>query len=176
LIKETEAILDAEKKRLEEKQKKTRQEMEAFVDLNITYKFVDGGKEAWNDVPILFANDRQRYTKSVNSSVTNNEGEILELKNQIQLLKQERSTFESQAKQLQALKKEESKLQLQIKERNIRNKSASLSDHSCDTFCSVHMLIRKSGSQLSPSTTELINLSASTMNRLIDKSISISFF
>jgi chromosome segregation ATPase len=118
LRKETEAILDAEKKKLEEKQDKTQQEMEALVDLNITYKLTGGGKDAWKDVPILFIDDKQRYTESMNSSATHNEDEILELKKQIQLLKQERSIFENQAKQLQSLKQEESNLQLQIKERD----------------------------------------------------------
>jgi chromosome segregation ATPase len=103
---------------LEQKQDKTQQEMEALVDLNITYKLTGGGKDAWNDVPILFIDDKQRYTESMNSSATHNEDEILELKKQIQLLKQERSTFENQAKQLQSLKQEESNLQLQIKERD----------------------------------------------------------
>jgi hypothetical protein len=101
LIKETEAILDSEKKKLEEKQDKTQKEMEALVDLNITYKLTGGGKDAWKDVPILFADDRQRHTQLVNKSVKNNENEILELKKQIQLLKQDKNTFESQAKQLQ---------------------------------------------------------------------------
>jgi hypothetical protein len=91
LIKETEAILDAKKKKLEAKQNKTQEEREALVDLNITYKLTG----AWNDVPILFADDRQRYRQLVNKSVTNNENEILELK------KQYKNTFESQAKQLQ---------------------------------------------------------------------------
>jgi chromosome segregation ATPase len=116
LIKETEAILDSEKKKLEEKQNKTQQEMEALVDLNITYNLVDGGKNAWKDVPILFIDDKQRYTQLVNNSPTNKDQEILELKKQIQLLKQERNTFESQAEQLQSLKQEESNLQRQIKE------------------------------------------------------------
>jgi uncharacterized protein YhaN len=108
LRKETEAILDAEKKKLEAKQNKTQEEMEALVDLNITYKLTGGGQNAWKDVPVLFIDDKQRYTESLISSVTNKDQEILELKKQIQLLKQERSTFESQAKQLQSLKQEES--------------------------------------------------------------------
>jgi hypothetical protein len=61
--------------------------MEALVDLNITYKLTGGGQNAWKDVPILLITSKQRYTKPVNSSVTNNEGEILKLKKQIQLLK-----------------------------------------------------------------------------------------
>jgi chromosome segregation ATPase len=116
LIKETEAILDAEKEKLEEKQNKTQQEMEALVDVNITYKLTGGGKDAWKDVPILLATSKQRYTEPMNNSATNKDQEILELKKQIQLLKQERSTFENQDKQLQSLKQEESNLQLQIKE------------------------------------------------------------
>jgi predicted RNase H-like nuclease (RuvC/YqgF family) len=104
LIKETEAVLDAEKKKLEEKQNKTQEEMEALVDVEITYKLVDGGKEAWNVVPILLANDRQRYMKPV--------------KKQIQPLKQDKNTFESQAKQLESLKQEKTNLELQIKEKD----------------------------------------------------------
>jgi chromosome segregation ATPase len=117
LIKETEAILDSEKKKLEEKQDKTQQEMEALVDINITYKLVDGGKEAWDDVPILLANDRQRYTKPA--------------KKQIEPLKQDKNIFESQAKQLESLEQEKTNLELQIKERDkelvsLRNDNQSL--------------------------------------------------
>jgi chromosome segregation ATPase len=99
---------------LEQKQDKTQQEMESLVDLNITYKLTG----AWNDVPILLATSKQRYTEPMNNSATNKDQEILELKKQIQLLKQERSTFESQVKQLQSLKQEEFNLQLEIKERD----------------------------------------------------------
>jgi hypothetical protein len=86
--------------------------MESLVDLNITYKLTG----AWNDVPILLATSKQRYTEPMNNSATNKE--ILELKKQIQLLKQERSTFESQAKQLPPLKQEESIFQLQLQEKD----------------------------------------------------------
>jgi chromosome segregation ATPase len=103
---------------LEQKQDKTQQEMETLVDLNITYKLTGGDQNAWNDIPILFADDKQRYTEPMNNSATNKDQEILELKKQIQLLKQERSTFESQVKQLQSLKQEEFNLQLEIKERD----------------------------------------------------------
>jgi hypothetical protein len=102
LIKETEAILDAEKKKLEWKQHRTQKEIEALVDLNITYKLTGGGQNAWKDVPILSADDKQRYTKPVNNS-----DEILELKKQIQLLKQDKNTIESQANQIESLKQEE---------------------------------------------------------------------
>jgi hypothetical protein len=116
LIKETEAILDAEKKKLEWKQNKTQEEKEALVDLNITYKLTGGGKDAWKDVPILFVDDRQRYTNLVNSSVTNKDQEILELKEQIQLLKQEKSILIGQTKELPPIKHEDSNFQLEIKE------------------------------------------------------------
>jgi chromosome segregation ATPase len=115
LIKETQAILDAEKKKLEEKQGKTQQEMEALVDVNITYNILDDGKESWKDIPILFADDRQRYTKTASNSVTTNENEILELKLQIQILKQDKNTIKSQAKQIQ---QEKASLELQIKEKD----------------------------------------------------------
>jgi hypothetical protein len=78
LIKETESILDAEKKKLEEKQHKTQQEIEAHVDLKIIYKLVDGGNDAWENIPILLANDKQRYTKQASNLVVNNGNEILE--------------------------------------------------------------------------------------------------
>jgi chromosome segregation ATPase len=87
--------------------------METLEQLNITYKLVDGGKDAWENVPILLATSKQRITKPGNSSVTNTQNEILELKKQIQLLTRDKSTFESQAKQLQ---QETTKLELQIKE------------------------------------------------------------
>jgi hypothetical protein len=103
---------------LENKQDKTQQEIETLEQLNITYKVTGGGQNAWKDVPVLLATSKQRYTESLNISATHNEDEILELKKQIQLLKQERSTFESQAKQLPPLKQEESNLQRQIKERD----------------------------------------------------------
>jgi hypothetical protein len=67
---------------LEQKQDKTQQEMESLVDLNITYKLVDGGKDAWKDIPILLSNDRRRYTKPMKSAVTTNDSEILELEKQ----------------------------------------------------------------------------------------------
>jgi chromosome segregation ATPase len=95
LIKETEAILETEKKKLEAKQNKTQEEREALVDVNITYKLTGGGKDSWKDVPILLADDRQRYTKSVK--------------------KQDKNTIESQAKQLQ---QERTHFELQIKEKD----------------------------------------------------------
>jgi hypothetical protein len=97
LIKETEAILDAEKKKLEEKQDKTQEEMETLEQLNITYKLTGGGKDAWNDVPILSADDKQRYTKPVNNS-----DEILELKKQIQLLKQDKTNTANEMERLKS--------------------------------------------------------------------------
>jgi chromosome segregation ATPase len=126
LIKETQAILDAEKKKLEEKQDKTQEEMEALVDVEITYKLTGGGQNAWKDVPVLSADDKQRYTKPVNNS-----DEILELKLQIQLLKQDKNTIESQANQIESLKQEKTNLELQIKEKDkefvsLRNDNQSL--------------------------------------------------
>jgi hypothetical protein len=115
---ETETILEAEKKKLEEKRHKTQQEMEALVDLNITYKLVDGGGDVWNDVPILFTNDRRRYTQLVNGPVTNKDQEIFELKEQIQLLKHEKSILIGQTKELPPIKHEESNFQLEIKEKD----------------------------------------------------------
>jgi chromosome segregation ATPase len=120
---------------LEEKQDKTQEEREALIDVEITYKLVDGGKDAWNDIPALSANDKQRYTQPVNNSVTHYEDEILELKKQIQLLKQERSTLIGQTKELQPLSQEEFSLQRQIKERDrqltlLRNDFQLLQDKS----------------------------------------------
>jgi chromosome segregation ATPase len=116
---------------LEEKQDKIQQEMEALVDVKITYKLVNGGKDAWKDVPILFADGRQRYEQLVNSSVTNNDNEILELKKQIKLLKQDKNTIKSQAKQLESLTQEKLNLKLQIMKRDkeiisLRNDKESL--------------------------------------------------
>jgi hypothetical protein len=92
LIKETEAIADVEKKKLEEKQDKTQQEMEALVDLNITYKLTGGGQNAWKDVPILLSGPFA--------------GCFNEMKKQIQMLSQENSTFKDQIIELQSLKQE----------------------------------------------------------------------
>jgi FtsZ-binding cell division protein ZapB len=114
---ETETILDSEKKKLEEKQHKTQDDMEKLVDLNITYRLVDGGEDAWNDVPILFTNDIRRYTLLANRSVTYNEDEILELKKQIQLLKQ-KITLIGQTKELPPSTQEESIFQLQLQEKD----------------------------------------------------------
>jgi chromosome segregation ATPase len=111
LRKETEAILDAEKKKLEAKQNKTQQEMETLEQLNITYKLVDGGKDAWKDVPILLVDDKQRYTKPAK--------------------KQDKNTIESPARKLESLKQEKANLQRQIKEQDkelalLRNDKQSL--------------------------------------------------
>jgi chromosome segregation ATPase len=116
---------------LEEKQDKTQEKMEALVDVNITFKIVDSGKDVWKDVPILSADDKQRYAQLVNTPVTNNENEVIELKKQIQLLKQDKYTFESQAKQLESLKQEKINFELQIKEKDkepvsLRNDKQSL--------------------------------------------------
>jgi chromosome segregation ATPase len=105
---------------LEQKQDKTQEEMEALVDVTITYKLTGDGKDAWKDVPILLAADKQRYTTPVNSSVANNQNEILELKKQIQLLMQEKTSFQIQAKQFQ---QEATKLELQVKEKDKKLRS-----------------------------------------------------
>jgi predicted nucleic acid-binding Zn-ribbon protein len=70
-------------------------------------------------VPILYADDKQRYTTSVNGSVANNDNEIPELKKQIQLLTRDKSTFESQVSQLQY---EATKLELQKKRKRKRQR------------------------------------------------------
>jgi hypothetical protein len=92
LIKETEAILDAEKKKLEEKQDKTQQEREALEQLNITYKLTGGGQNAWKDVPIFLPGPFTEH--------------FTELKKQVQMLSQENSTFKDQDIELQSLKQE----------------------------------------------------------------------
>jgi chromosome segregation ATPase len=83
---------------LETKQNKTQKEIEALVNLNITYKLTGGGQNAWKDVPILLADDRQRYTQLVK--------------------KQDKNTIESPARQLESLKQEKANLELQIKEQD----------------------------------------------------------
>jgi chromosome segregation ATPase len=92
--------------------------MEALVDLNITYKLADGGKDAWKDVPILLSRSKQRYTEPMNSPVATNGDEILELKKEIQLLKHEKSILIGQTKELPPIKHEESNFQLEIKEKD----------------------------------------------------------
>jgi chromosome segregation ATPase len=121
LIKETNAILESEKKKLEEKQHRTQEEIETLKQLNITYKLVDGGKDAWKDVPILLAASKQHSLKSVNSSATNNGNETHELKNQTQLSKQDKNNFEIQAKQLESFKQEIPDFELQVKEKHKDN-------------------------------------------------------
>jgi chromosome segregation ATPase len=118
LIKETETLLETEKKKLEEKQHKTQEEIETFEQLNITYNLVDGGKDAWKEVPILLATSKQHIVNSVNGSTANNEDEILELKRQIQLLKQNKNTFENQAKQIESLKQEVPNTEPQTKKKD----------------------------------------------------------
>jgi hypothetical protein len=98
LIKETEAILDAEKKKLEEKQGKTQQEIETLEQLNITYILTGGGQNAWKDVPILLVGPFAEYFKEMNK--------------QFQILSQENSTFKDQTIELQSLKQEKAKLNL----------------------------------------------------------------
>jgi chromosome segregation ATPase len=105
--------------------------METLEQLKITYKLTGGGQNAWKDVPILLAGNEQRDIKPVNSFVTNNGNEILELKEQIQLLRRDKSTFENQAKQIQSLKQEKANFELQIKEKDkelvsLRNDKQSL--------------------------------------------------
>jgi chromosome segregation ATPase len=112
LIKEIGAILNAEKRKLEAKNK-TQQEIETLIDLNITYKLLDNGKDAWKDVPILVADDKKRYTKPAKSSVRNNADEILE--QQVQFINQDRRSFQSQGNQFQ---QETTKLELQLKEKD----------------------------------------------------------
>jgi transcriptional antiterminator Rof (Rho-off) len=112
---------------LEAKQHKT-QEMEKLKQLNITYKLTGDGNDAWKDIPILLAGDKQRDLKLVNSSITHNEDEILELKKQIQLLMQDKNNLQSQANQSQ---QKTTKLELQIIEKDkeiilLRNDKQSL--------------------------------------------------
>jgi chromosome segregation ATPase len=109
-----------------EAKNKTQQEIETLIDLNITYKLLDNGKDAWKDVPILVADDKQRYTKPAKSSVRNNADEILE--QQVQLINQDRRSFQSQGNQFQ---QETTKLELQPKEKDeeivaLRNDNQSL--------------------------------------------------
>jgi chromosome segregation ATPase len=92
--------------------------METLEQLNITYKLTGGGKDAWKNVPILFADDRQRCIQLVNTSVTHKDQEILELKKQIQLLKEERDTLIDQTNEIPSIEQEESIFQLEIKERD----------------------------------------------------------
>jgi hypothetical protein len=82
LIKETKTILDAKKKELEEKQHKTQQEMETLEQLNIIYKLTGIEENAWENVLMLFTDDKQHDIKPANSSVANKDQEILELKKQ----------------------------------------------------------------------------------------------
>jgi hypothetical protein len=121
LRQETEAILEAEKKKLEEKQDKTQQEVETLEQLKITYKLVDGGKDAWKDIPILLADGQQHSVTSMNNSIANNENGIFEMKKQTQLLMPDKNTFENQAKRLQLLQQEKTNLELQIKEKKQRD-------------------------------------------------------
>jgi hypothetical protein len=109
---------------------------------------VDGGKNAWKYVPILSANDRQRYTQLLNSSATYNDDEILELKKKSQLLKPEKSTLIGQAKELLPIRQAESRLYLEIKERDrqltlLRN-DFQLLQHKNITF---HQQLKKNNSK-----------------------------
>ncbi|KAI8886820.1 hypothetical protein K501DRAFT_330963 [Backusella circina FSU 941] len=85
LIKETKVILDTQKKKLEEKKNKTREEIETLKQLNITYKLTDGGKNAWKDVPMLLSNDNKPSINMLNELVVSYEDEIQTLKRKIQL-------------------------------------------------------------------------------------------
>jgi peptidoglycan hydrolase CwlO-like protein len=135
LIKETNAILETEKKKLEEKQHRTQEEIETLKQLNITYKLVDGGKDAWKDVPILLAASKQHSLKSVYSSVTNNGNETHELKNQTQLSKQDKNNFEIQAKQLESFKQEIPDFELQVKEKHKDNELVLLRNDTQSLKC-----------------------------------------
>jgi chromosome segregation ATPase len=126
--------------------------MEALKQLSITYKLTGGGKDAWEDVQILLTGSKpskQHHKKTVNRSVTNNENEILKFKKQIQLLKQEKSTFETLVKRLQSLKQLVPEFQFQIKERDsqitLLTKDFQLLQHKNTTF---HNQIKTSDSKI----------------------------
>ncbi|KAI8880691.1 HCP-like protein, partial [Backusella circina FSU 941] len=108
LIKETEVMLDTEKRNLEKKQHKTQKEIETLEQLNTTYKLVDGGNDAWKDAPMLLFEDIKRSKKSVNESVVNYKDEIHMLKKQVQLLQQEKTTFKEKDNKIRSLENENS--------------------------------------------------------------------
>jgi hypothetical protein len=116
LIQETEAILEAEKKKLKKKQFKTRQDIETFEQLNIVCKLVDNDVSLrWDNVYILMSEDNQSDTESVDESTINFQGKILELTSQIQKLGQEKIASEDQIRQHQLLSHEKANLEFQIK-------------------------------------------------------------
>jgi hypothetical protein len=124
LIKETEAIIDVERKKLKQKQGKSQEEMEALVDITITSKLTGDGKDAWKDVPILFADNKQRYSRSASNSGANNKNGILEMNKQIQ----QNTGVQNQARQFE---QRATILELQTKERDselvlLRNDQQSL--------------------------------------------------
>lgn len=124
MIKETEAILETEKKTLEEEKYKTQDETEQFEQLKVTYKVADGKVDGPDDVPILIPEDKEQDESSANVSTVNFDEEILGLKTQIQLSGQEQNISEVQVKQLQLLTLEKSHLEFQMKEKT--NKVNSL--------------------------------------------------
>ncbi|KAI8880935.1 hypothetical protein K501DRAFT_275067 [Backusella circina FSU 941] len=93
LIKKSEVILEAEKRNLEKKKHKTKEEIETLEQLKITYKLTDGGEDAWKDVPMLLSEDIKHDKKSVDKAVVNYKDEIKMLKKQIQFLQQEKTTL-----------------------------------------------------------------------------------
>jgi hypothetical protein len=109
LIKETESLLETEKKKLEEKQNKTQEEIETLEQLNITYKLVNGGRAAWKDIPMIVSENKSPITYK---------SEMLGLKSRIQLLELEKVVFEGQAQQIQLLGQRKSKLISRINEKN----------------------------------------------------------
>ncbi|KAI8885664.1 hypothetical protein K501DRAFT_270599 [Backusella circina FSU 941] len=77
-----------EKKKLEQKQHRTQEEIETLEQLNITYKIAG----TWKDVPMLASEDIKHDKKAVNEAVANYKDEIQILRNQIQLLEQEKNS------------------------------------------------------------------------------------
>jgi hypothetical protein len=70
------------RKKLEQKQHKTQEDIETLEQLRVIIKLVNGGHYAWNDVPVLSSGSEQRDIRPVNRPVVNDKNEVLNLKNQ----------------------------------------------------------------------------------------------
>jgi chromosome segregation ATPase len=116
LIIETGSVLEAEKKKMEEKKHKTQKEIEVLAQLENTYKLVDDR----NDEPKALPEVKQLDTESLNTPTIHAKDELIEMKMQIQLLIHEKNTLEGRVEQLQSLNQENVDLKCQITEKDTK--------------------------------------------------------
>jgi chromosome segregation ATPase len=122
LINETESILETEKKKLEEIERRGQEKLKVLEQLKITYKLTQGGKDAWKNVPILIE-EKQHRSKSIHGSIVTIEDERIKLKIRIRHLEEEKKGLETRIEQLEPLESEKTNLKLIINDKDKEIKS-----------------------------------------------------